>query len=62
MMDNTGISVPYTKYVVGTNITLTCDPCHTGGGISMCQCNGEWSLVPECKSKYGINKKINIKE
>ena len=50
-IENTEISAPYTQYVVGTNITFTCDECYTGGGTSTCQCNGEWSPVPECSSK-----------
>ena len=55
--DNAEISAPYIQYVVGTNITFTCDEYYTGGGISTCQCNGEWSSVPECSSKYEVKTK-----
>ena len=50
-MDNAVRSVPDThQYIVGTNITYTCDQCYTGGGTSTCQCNTEWSPVLACTS------------
>ena len=53
-MDNAARTVPDTQYEVGTNVTYTCDECYEGGGISTCQCDGEWTPVPECrKCKYG---------
>ena len=48
-IENAIRSVPKSPYKVGTNITYMCDRCYTGGGISTCQCNGEWSPV-ECTS------------
>ena len=40
-------SILDTEYETGTEVTYTCDQCFKGGGISTCQCNGEWSAVPD---------------
>ena len=39
-------------YIENYSVLYVCDQCFRGGGVTICQYNGEWTLIPTCRGEY----------